>query len=77
VDDLGLGLAEPQAQWCQDVGDLCAQRFGVLAGAVDHHHEIVRVADQAVGPAATLADASASRVAAGRLPDLGEVLVEG
>jgi hypothetical protein len=57
--------------------DLRPQRLGVLAGAVDHHDEIVRVTDQSIGRATTLADALAPIARLGRLPDPSEVIVEG
>ncbi|MGY1643916.1 hypothetical protein ACI782_22640 [Geodermatophilus sp. SYSU D00703] len=48
----------------------------MLAGAVDHHDEVIRVTHESINRAAALADASASHAGSGRLPLLGEVIVE-
>src|SRR3954470_14668551 len=44
-EDWGRSRREAQPQRGQDLGDLLPNRLGVLAGAVDHHDEVVRVAD--------------------------------
>src|SRR4051794_22823597 len=74
VHHLRLGRREAQPQGGQDGGDLLSDRFGVLAGAVDHHDEVVRVADQSIDRTAALANASAPRADSRRLPLLGEVI---
>ena len=56
--------------------DLIPERFGVAAGAVDHDHEVVRVADESHGRDPGTSTLGASPLRAERFPLGGEVLVE-
>ena len=49
VADPRLRLRQAQAHRREYRCHLVPQRFGVVAGASDHDHEIVRIADEAVG----------------------------
>jgi hypothetical protein len=76
-DDHRLLLRQAQAHRRDHLGDLVPELFGVASGPVHHDHEIVRVADEAVGGEALVAPVAASlRVVTERLPGLGEVIVE-
>lgn len=76
VDDLCLLLGQAKAHRSEDRCDLFAQALGVGAGAVDHDHKGVRVADEAVGRESLAPSPMASAGVAHRLPRVGEVFVE-
>src|SRR5450755_2804152 len=78
VAHAGLLLGEPQPDRGEDRLNLDLQRLSVGVGARYHHHEVVRVPNMAIHRK-SLAAASLTVVIFGhrRLPDPGEVLVEG
>jgi hypothetical protein len=77
VDHSRLGVREPQAHRRQDCRQILAQRLCVLADTRDRHHEIVRIADKAIGRFTPSARPMALRFGAARPPALGELVVEG
>jgi hypothetical protein len=74
---LGLVGGEPQTKWSQNRLDVTVEVLRVGTAAVDHHHEVVRVADQAVGSGFALLCAPALGLGAHRQPAGAEVLIEG
>ena len=76
VGDRGLFLREAQPHGGQQLCHLVPQRLGMLAGAGHQDDEVVGVSHQAIGGQAPLMASATRRVAAPRLPDLREMLVE-
>lgn len=76
VTDPRLGFRQAQAHRGKYRADLVAERFGVVAGAVDHDHEVVRVSDEPHGRFPGAAALGASPFRAERFPLRGEVLVQ-
>src|ERR1700757_762428 len=76
VADPRLLLRQAQTHRSEHRAGLVPERFGVLAGAFDHHHEVVRVADQAIGRTTSFAMLRARPFWPELLPLAGEVLVQ-
>jgi hypothetical protein len=76
VADPRLGLRQAQAHRGQHRRHLIPERFGVAAGAGDHDHEVVRVADQPHDRATSAAMLDTPPLRSERFPLAGEALVQ-
>jgi hypothetical protein len=76
VADPRLRLRQAQAHRREHACDLVAQRRGIVAGAADHDHEVIRVADEPGQIAAPTAMLAPLPFGSERFPPAGEVLVE-
>src|SRR5439155_2170003 len=74
--DPRLLLRQAQADRSEHLASLIPQRFGVLAGSFDHHHEVVRIADEAIGRDPGFAMLGARPFRSELLPLAREVLVQ-
>ncbi len=76
VADPRLLLRQAQAHRSEHRADLAPQRLGVVAGAGDHDHEVVRVADELHGRDASATVLAACPLWAEGFPLACEVLVQ-
>jgi hypothetical protein len=76
VDHPRLVGRQAQTHRREHCGYLVPQRVGVVARAVDHDEEVIRVADQSHGRTACAAMLGACPFGTERFPFAGEVLVQ-